>query len=215
MNCEEAMDIVRSGEQSPSHLRMRANEHLRGCSDCKFATLAFVALEADRRVPAPPLRPGSFEHALRRAAQRPTAVAARRRGFWLGAGVGAALAASVLLAAIAVWLQRAAPESPAYPEVSLTLNEARDVSVSIDSPAALPGAEIRVVLTGAVALQGFDGQRELRWMTDLDSGVNQLTLPLVVIGAGGGQVTVEVQHGEKLRTFVLDVQAKPNSSPTV
>lgn len=215
MNCEEAMDILRSGEHASPSLRMRANEHVSGCADCRFASLALSALYADRRAPVPPLRAGSFERAMQRAVQRPAAAAARRRGFWLGAGVGAALAASVVLAVVVVWFQRATPNSPSYPEVSLTLNEARDVSVAIDSAAALPGAEIRVVLTGAVALDGFDGQRELRWITDLDSGVNQLTLPLVVVGASGGQVTVEVQHGDKLRTFVLDVQAKPNRSPTV
>jgi hypothetical protein len=44
-------------------------------------------------------------------------------------------------------------------------------------------------------------------MTDLDRGVNQLTLPVVVVDASGGQVLVELTHGDKRRTFVLDVRA--------
>jgi hypothetical protein len=46
-------------------------------------------------------------------------------------------------------------------------------------------------------------------MTDLDRGINQLTLPLVGLDASGGQITVEVQHGSKRRTFVIDVQTNP------
>ena len=45
------------------------------------------------------------------------------------------------------------------------------------------------------------------WSTDLDRGINQLTLPVVAIDATGGQVLVEVTHGDKRRTFVLDVRA--------
>jgi hypothetical protein len=43
--------------------------------------------------------------------------------------------------------------------------------------------------------------------------VNQLTLPLVGLDANGGQVTVEVQHGSKRRTFVIDVQTNPAIAP--
>jgi hypothetical protein len=50
------------------------------------------------------------------------------------------------------------------------------------------------------------GQRELRWSTDLDRGINQLTLPVVALDATGGQVLVEVTHGQQRRTFVLDVR---------
>jgi hypothetical protein len=65
-----------------------------------------------------------------------------------------------------------------------------------------------VVLSGAVGLDGYEGQRELRWRTNLDPGVNQLTLPVIATGAGGGQVLVEVLHEGKRRTFLVDVSAR-------
>lgn len=215
MNCEEATEVLRLGQEAAAQRRTLANEHLLNCAECRLAALALVALEAERgaQVPAPDRH--SFERAMRRAAQRPVASAARRRGFWLGAAVGGAIAAGLAVAVTTLWLQSSALQAPANPEVTLALNEVRDVSVSIDSPEMLSGAEIRVVLTGAIALQGFDEQRELRWVADLDRGLNQLTLPLVARGASGGQVTVEVQHGDKLRTFVLDVHSEPNVAPTV
>ncbi len=215
MNCEEAMEVFRPGQEASAQRRALANEHLLSCAECRLATLALVTLEAERSASTPLPEPHSFERAMRRATQRPVALAARRRGFWLGAAVGGAIAAGVTLAVTTLWLQGSQLQAPANPEVRLALNEVRDVSVSIDSPEMLVGAEIRVVLTGAIGLQGFDDQRELRWVADLDRGLNQLTLPLVARGASGGQVTVEVQYGDKLRTFVLDIQTEPNVAPTV
>ena len=92
------------------------------------------------------------------------------------------------------------------PEVRIALNQRSNVTVTLETPEALPNAEVRVELRGAVALDGYAGQRELRWSTNLDSGVNQLTLPVVASQASGGQVLVEVTHGVKRRTFVLDVR---------
>lgn len=215
MNCEEATEVLRSGQEAATQRRALANEHLLSCAECRLAALALVALVAERRTQVPAPDRHSFERAMSRATQRPVALAARRRGFWLGAAVGGAIAAGLAVAVITLWLQSSALQAPANPEVTLALNEVRDVSVSIDSPEMLSGAEIRVVLTGAIGLQGFDEQRELRWVADLDRGLNQLTLPLVARGASGGQVTVEVQHGDKLRTFVLDVHSEPNVAPTV
>ena len=128
--------------------------------------------------------------------------------------VGGALAASVAVA-VTVWWVRPQPDSlasAANPRVALALHEVRAINVSLDSPEALTGAEIHVVLTGAIGLQGFAEQRDLRWTTDLDRGVNQLTLPLVALGPTGGQVMVEVQHGDKRRTFVVDVQTSDDAA---
>jgi hypothetical protein len=94
----------------------------------------------------------------------------------------------------------------------LAVNRPSPVTVTLESPEALMDAEVRVELRGAVALEGYAGQRELRWMTDLDRGVNELTLPVVALDASGGQVLVEVVHGDKRRTFVLDVRAAAGGS---
>jgi hypothetical protein len=172
--------------------------------------LAREVLRADRdrpiRVPA--------DGALRRAALRAAAHADRAAratsprppSFWLGVGFGAALAAGVALAVLTFGPFLEPPAGAGVPEVRMALNESRDVSVALDSPEPLAGAEIHVVLSGEIGLRGFAEQRELRWTTDLDRGVNQLTLPLVALGASGGQVLVEVQHGERRRAFIVDVR---------
>jgi hypothetical protein len=215
MRCEDALEVLRWGDAAANAERRAAEFHLAQCAACRLAERALIALDAERRAPVPRLAEGAFERAVQRALQPPVARVPSRRGFWLGTAVGGALAASIAVAATLLWLQPGVPVATANPEVTLALNEVRDVSVSLDSPEALAGAEIHVVLTGAIGLQGFAEQRELRWVTDLDRGVNQLTLPLVALGPSGGQVMVEVQHGDKRRTFLLDVQTEPKPGSTV
>lgn len=209
MRCESVVEFL-DGTRSASGVEQRqVLDHLTACDECSNAWTAIEALEEDRDSLIPVPSDGS----LRRAALRATQLAdvrgaASRRVFWRGVGVGlgSALAAGVLVAALTFRSVPSLPAAVATPEVTLAMNESRDVNVTLDSPTALRDAEIHVVLSGAVALQGFNRQRELRWRTDLDRGLNQLTLPLVALGGGGGQVLVEVMHSEKRRSFVIDVR---------
>ena len=86
--------------------------------------------------------------------------------------------------------------------------QTHDQRAELESAEALMDAEVRVELRGAVALDGYADQRELRWATDLDEGVNQLTLPVIALDATGGQVLVEVTHRDKRRAFVIDVRGR-------
>lgn len=211
MRCEDVTEILRSKEPADTLRHRAARAHADRCPECSAAERALTALLEERFAGVPAMPPQSFARALERAAHAPQAETRRERSFWLGTVVGGAIAAGVALAIVAFWPEpAAAPLS--NPVVRLALNETREVSVALESPEALTGAEIHVLLTGGVELQGFSGQRELRWMTDLDRGVNQLTLPLIGRDTTGGQVTVEVQHGAKVRTFVIDIQ--PVSRPT-
>src|SRR5690606_14519812 len=140
-----------------------------------------------------------------------------RPSFWSGLGLGAALAASVATAVFMFApLERAAndaitapgtPNALTVPALAMTPNELRAVNISVTTQAALEGAEIQVSRSGVVGLDGYGAERKLSWRTNLEPGLNQLTLPLVASGVGTGQVVVEVSHGGKRRTFVVDVRA--------
>ena len=205
MRCEEAVEILRETEEAGILPLQAARAHLEGCEECAAALRAVSALRAEHDAPVPRVPAQSFARAMELATHTPRTEARRGRSFWLGTAVGGALAAGIAVVVATMWPQTTMPPI-GNPEVRLALNEVRQVSMSLDSPEALAEAEIRVVLTGGVGLQGFAGQRELRWTTDLDRGVNQLTLPLVGLEATGGQVTVEVYHGTKQRTFVIDIE---------
>jgi hypothetical protein len=206
MRCEDAIGEISTGRPGAGDFEA-AMTHATECGDCRAALRAVQALRP-LRDELPPLPSDlAMERAIDKAlSSRP--VQRYRRGFWNGLAAGAALAATLAAVAIGVWLQPRGGDIPRdLPEVRLALNQARAVTVTLESPEPLANAEVRVELRGAVALEGYVGQRELRWMTDLDRGINQLTLPVVALDAGGGQVLVEVTHGDKRRTFILDVRA--------
>jgi len=209
MKCEEVVGLLMAARrQSDRDARRAAVVHLSGCEDCRDALRAVQVLHRERDNPVPQPSPGAFERAIAEATRRsPLALSLRRPTFWWGASVGFAAAASLAIALLPVLPVATPPGSTSsVPGVMVALNETRDLSIAVDSPVALAGAEIRVVLNGAIGLAGFDGQKELRWSTDLAAGVNQLTLPVVAFGADGGQLTVEVVHGERRRTFIVDVR---------
>lgn len=207
MRCEDAVETMRTvGSQPGANLRA-AMDHVADCEDCLAALRAIDTLRALRDEPTEPVGDAVIQRAVDRAlAMRP--VERYRRGFWTGMASGAAMAAAVGALAVGLWFFGSGGEAPnAVPQVRVALNERSDVTVALESPEPLINAEVHVELRGAVELAGYAGQRELRWSTDLDRGINQLTLPVVAIDASGGQVLVEVTHGQKRRAFVLDVRA--------
>jgi hypothetical protein len=206
MRCEDAIEQISTGAGRAGGDLKAAMAHAQGCDDCKSALRALDALRPLRHEPAAVPSDGAMERAIDGALS--SAPAERyRRGFWSGLAAGAALAATLAAVAVGLWLRPDGGAAPSgVPEVQIALNEPRNVTVTLESPEPLANAEVRVELRGAVALDGYAGQRELRWLTDLDRGVNQLTLPVVALDATGGQVLVEVTHGDKRRAFVVDVR---------
>jgi hypothetical protein len=207
MQCEVAVETMRTAGSQPSIRLRAAMEHVASCGECQAARRAVDALQVLHEQPAPLVSDDAIERAIDKAL---TMSPARhyRRGFLSGLAGGAALAAAIAALAVGVWFFRVGGDAAvAVPEVRVALNQRSDVTVTFESREPLLNAEVRVELRGAVALDGYASQRELRWSTNLDRGINQLTLPVVANEAAGGQVLVEVTHGDKRRAFVLDVRA--------
>lgn len=206
MRCEDAVETMRTVGSQPGASLRAAMDHVADCADCQAALRAIDTLRALRDEPTEPVGDAVIQRAVDRAlATRPER--RYRRGFWAGVASGAALAAAVAALAIGVWVFGPGGAPAAVPEVRVALNQRSDVTVALESPEPLANAEVRIELRGGVELFGYAGQRELKWSTDLDRGINQLTLPVVATDASGGQVLVEVTHGQKHRSFVLDIRA--------
>lgn len=207
MNCERAVELMTgSAEHAVAEERRRAADHAASCEECRDAIAAVYALRLAGLEPVPRHDARGLERAL--AAAAGVVPAARPRAtFWSGAGLGAALAASLAAAVFMLAPLERNDDATTVPTVAMAPNELRAVSISLTTQEALEGAQIQVSLSGVVGLDGYGAERRLSWRTNLDRGFNQLTLPLVANGAGAGQVVVEVLHGGKRRTFVVDVRA--------
>jgi hypothetical protein len=167
--------------------------------------------EALRRMPTPEPRPGFVERALARAAARQQAPQAatlpgRLRRFatrwetWAGAALGGAVAAALMLV-----LLRTVDTTDSRQPLALTLHEARNVDVLIDSDRELKGATIRVAASGSIVLDGFDDERQIDWQADLERGANLLSLPVVARAAGKGRLVAVIEHEGRTRQVAIDL----------
>lgn len=221
MKCDTVQHLLIDGGEADASQRRAAMEHLSVCEDCRDAQHAVAALHDSRLHDIPPPSSGAMQRAVAaavRASVASRAVPQRgaagvagtlglRPGFWSGMAIGGSVAAALAVAFVMSSAPRSGEAPPAAtPEVTLALNETREISIAVDTPTALDDAEIHVELTGAIGLSGFADQRVLRWRTNLEAGSNRLTLPVVALGPRGGQVLVEVLHREKRRKFVVDVR---------
>ena len=80
------------------------------------------------------------------------------------------------------------------------------MNIAIDTDRALQGATISILLAGDVELDGFGTRRELTWNTDLQAGVNKLTLPVRAVGAEGGQLVVRMTHPQSEQVYVVNLK---------
>ena len=148
---------------------------------------------------------GLFEQTMHKVA-RPTNVKRSPGRFWLGTGFGAGVAASIVALAFVFGLLGPNDEAPA--NFQIALNEPRQMNIAIETDRELQGAMITIVLTGNVALDGFQGQRELSWSEDLDAGINRLSLPLIATGTTGGQVLVRLDHPQSEQVFIIHLDTE-------
>lgn len=218
MDCSTVAGLLdeRIDERLSASCAAALDMHLSGCDECADAYAALCALRSERSRAVPAPRPGLLAQAVR-TARRSAPARPPRSSFWLGTAVGGAVAAGIA-AAVMIAGPLGAPAPPATSaagELTLTMNETREVNIAIDSPEAVADARIRVVLSGAAALAGRQGETEVSWSTPLDRGVNLLTLPVALEGRGGGHVLVEVRYGSRSKTFAVYVDEAAEGAKTV
>lgn len=200
MNCRtfvERMDQYLNGTLDRA-AHDAAGAHLRECADCQRSVAMLEALRAVLRdAPMPAPRPGFFDQALARA----QAAQPRRRRYWPYV-TGAAIAASLSLWVVLGDRPNLSPAStPA--SVTITLNQARTVQLAFNAEHELEEATLSIELPDGVDLEGFPGQREVRWRTNLARGANLLSLPLIARSPAGGTLLARVEYGNRRTQLVI------------
>lgn len=216
----KALDELLDGDL-PRDVAAAMERHVAGCIGCAAEQAAIKGLrEALRQMPVPAPRPGFADAALAAAvrhapaapARRASTASARGRGFapwrrletWAGGTIGAVAAAALMAVLLGEPGPVGAPGAPAG--VRLTLFEAREIGLAIDTETALPGATLTILLEGGIDLVGFAERREVRWQADLDAGTNMLSLPIMAHSLEAGRLTALVEHGDRTQRIAVDVR---------
>lgn len=183
------------------------DEHIDACAACR------QLVEAERHLrellanyPAPRPDAGYFDRALARATHLGST---RQRNRWVLTGFGAAIAAGLLAWIIGGMLFKA-PDLATPPDtliagVTMALEEPRTINLVFSSATELDDATLTVNLPAGIEIEGFAGQREITWMTDLRPGKNILPLRLVATAPTGGELLARLEHHERNRTFRIRV----------
>jgi hypothetical protein len=208
MNCESVVERIRALAEGALHGEEKGAcmNHVATCQDCADALRGVRAMLVIRDQAAVPGSERVFSRVMSRAGYDPHREASRR-GFWLGTGFGGAIAASLLAAAIALGLlSNPVPDSPAAAEFYVSATEVRSMNIAIEADRPLQGAQISILLSGDVEVDGYVDRHELSWFDDLEPGVNRLTLPIRAIGERGGQMVVRLSHPDSEQIFVVQLK---------
>lgn len=210
MSCSlvvENMPGIVSGELAPA-LLAKCDRHIMQCSDCRDALRGARSLALLRGREVGELSSALFD----RTVSKGLAVSsgpARYGGFWIGTGFGGAIAASILALSLALgWIDPAADLEPAAAQFTVALDEPRNMEIAIETDQALAGANISIMLSDGIELDGYGHRRELNWTTDLQAGVNRLSLPVLAVDPAGGQVVVRLRHPDSEQLFVVRLKTE-------
>ncbi len=215
MHCEQVKQLLDNLEW-PGFIAEDSEiaRHLQGCEDCRdyHCEHQLAGLLADLPVaePSPGFEDRVLQHALGSTPSSNTRVHAR----W-----ALAAAASVVLAVfLTVQFYPAGIYTPPLADqavadqaaiaVSLQPGQTRMVDILLASPRDLADAEIIVHLDDNLQLDGYAGTRGLRWQTTLKSGSNKLSLPVQLLTAESGKITVTVEHGGARKQLLLLIEAQ-------
>jgi len=209
MNCESVVEVLPDlVEGALSSLQAAdCRRHVSSCSNCADALRGVEALGLIKSRDTGETRAELFDQIRHGLEDEPEKKHAAKR-FWMGTGFGGAIAASIFAFALTLgWIETpSATSEPKVAEFAIAHNVARIMDIAIEADQQLPGAKITILLSGGIELEGYAGQRELSWISDLDAGVNRLSLPVIAIGDGSGQMVVQLSHPDSQQVFVVELK---------
>ncbi len=87
-------------------------------------------------------------------------------------------------------------------------DEVRTIKVAIDSEQALDAVNMRVELSDNLELKGYGNKKQIHWTTHLNEGVNVISLPIVGIAQGEGDITTRIQLNGKEKVMRIKTEYK-------
>ena len=87
-------------------------------------------------------------------------------------------------------------------------DEVRTVKVAIDSEQALDAVNMRIELSDNLELAGFGSKKQIHWTTHLREGVNIISLPIIGIAQGEGDITTHIRLNGKEKVMRIKTEYK-------
>lgn len=144
-----------------------------------------------------------FEQALITAERLGVRQAHKRS--WM-TGFGSAVAAGLAIWVLSGVIMDTPTTDSSIPTITMALEEPHTINLVFSSASALDNATLTVTLPEGIEIAGFEGQRQITWVTDLKAGKNLLPLRLIATMPTTGELLATLRHGEDDRSFRLLVK---------
>ena len=207
MKCTELQKYLDDylDETTSSAERKAVETHIEHCVSCQQALEAHKTIrQALRSLPVEEASP-DFEAKVFSAVSSHYGTGNGRSGNRFTAGFATAMVASLALwFASTVYtpqLIQQTPDEQAPQMINLAVNQARTVKLMFEAPTDLAEVTLSVELPSNIELEGFAGQKQLIWQTNLNKGQNILALPIIATDDGQGELVARLSYGDKTKQF--------------
>lgn len=173
-------------------------DHVASCNSCRNS-LEEVALirRLAKDLPVEQAN-GDFEHRVFSNVRKQYPVQNNR----FAAGFITAIAASLIFwVASIVLLPQFNTSQPQF--ISIALNDTQTIRLSFDAQSDIAQATVSINLPNNFELEGYPGYKNLTWTTSLKKGQNILTLPIMAVDLGEGELVAQLKYNGKTKTFKL------------
>lgn len=125
----------------------------------------------------------------------------------------AGFAMAAMLSALVVWLGFIDARAPAEdPLLFMVDNEVRNITVAIDAEESLDDVSMHVEISDNLEVQGFGSRKTISWTTRLKPGVNVISLPVIGLAQGDGEITTRIKSKGKQKVMRIRTRYKQPGS---
>jgi Putative zinc-finger len=178
------------------------------CSSCESCTHDIQSIRTQRQLlqslPVPAASEDFKQRAIRSAVQGSGQETGKNQGYFYK------FAAAAMVSAFVLWLGmlNVTQKDKGSPVFVMVSDQARDISVAIDSEQDLDVVEMYVEISDNLELKGLGNKKQVNWTTGLQKGVNVISLPVVGIAKGDGAITTRVQLKGKEKVMHIKTRYK-------
>lgn len=198
---------------------LQADAVTQHCNRCEVCSAQLKRMQVQKQalklLPVPPASHGFEKRVIRNAinnARLEQPAVHRQLPFYK-------IAAAAMISAIVLWLgvfydpaiiKKGIIEDTEY--LVTVDNEVHFIKVAIDSEQAMESVDLRIELSDNLELAGFGNKKHINWTTGLQQGVNVLSLPIIGIAQGKGDITTRVRINNKEKVMRITTQYKTPGS---
>lgn len=122
------------------------------------------------------------------------------------AGFVTATAASMalwFLSALFIVQEQSLPSSDTF---TVAMSNSQSIRLLFDAPEDIDQVTLSIDMPDNFELSGHPGRSQLSWNTSLNKGQNVLTLPVMAVIEGQGELVAQLSYGDKVKTFRITLK---------